>query len=372
MAADWLAPTSLEEALALRAEHGDEATVVAGGTFLAILLNQRLIAPSKLLALRQRPGTRRDPGERRAPPRSARHAQHGRALRGRARALARARHTCSPSSRARASATRRRSAGCSATPTTHRIHQPCSSRSAARVVLQSARGARELPVEELIVGHYETSLEADELITEVVVPGGADRAVYRKFRSRSHEDRPCVGVAAAATADGLRVVVGAVAGTPQFFPERLQARRPGRRSGTPTPRRSSRSPTCAAPPTTDAASSPSRCGGRSRRSHGCRMTRSIVTRHECATPSMSSCPGCCTPASFGRRTRTRESSRVDTSAVPADVVVLTPDDVRDLRPYGCQIARRVASLRSTSRGTSAILSRPLPLRPLRRRRTRSS
>ncbi len=29
---------------------------------------------------------------------------------------------------------------------------------------------------------------------------------------------------------------------------------------------------------------------------------------------------------------------VDTSQVPDDVVVLTPDDVRDLRPYGCQIA----------------------------------
>ena len=44
-------------------------------------------------------------------------------------------------------------------------------------------------MEELIVGHYETSLEADELITEVVVPADAARAVYRKFRSRSHEDR---------------------------------------------------------------------------------------------------------------------------------------------------------------------------------------
>ena len=52
-----------------------------------------------------------------------------------------------------------------------------------------------------------------------MIPGGVDRAVYRKFRSRSHEDRPCVGVAAAATGEGLRVVVGAVAGTPQFFPD---------------------------------------------------------------------------------------------------------------------------------------------------------
>ena len=63
----------------------------------------------------------------------------------------------------------------------------------ARVVVQSARGTRELPLEEFIIGHYETSLEADELIVEVVVPAESTAPSYRKFRSRSHEDRPCVG-----------------------------------------------------------------------------------------------------------------------------------------------------------------------------------
>jgi carbon-monoxide dehydrogenase medium subunit len=88
----------------------------------------------------------------------------------------------------------------------------------ARVVARSVRGEREIAVEELITGYYETSLAPDELIVEVVVPR-ADAAVYRKFRSRSHEDRPCVSVAAARTGDGTRVVVGAVAGRPQRFPE---------------------------------------------------------------------------------------------------------------------------------------------------------
>jgi carbon-monoxide dehydrogenase medium subunit len=55
------------------------------------------------------------------------------------------------------------------------------------------------------------------LIVEVRVPGGAHRATYRKFRSRSHEDRPLVGVAACRRDGGLRVVVGAVAGRPQWF-----------------------------------------------------------------------------------------------------------------------------------------------------------
>jgi carbon-monoxide dehydrogenase medium subunit len=48
---------------------------------------------------------------------------------------------------------------------------------------------------------------------------------YFKFKSRSSEDRPCVGVAVAADLDdtgrcrSLRVVVGAVSGRPQEFPE---------------------------------------------------------------------------------------------------------------------------------------------------------
>jgi carbon-monoxide dehydrogenase medium subunit len=43
--------------------------------------------------------------------------------------------------------------------------------------------------------------------------------VYRKFRSRSSEDRPCVAVAATRDAGSVRVVVGAVADVPQHFPD---------------------------------------------------------------------------------------------------------------------------------------------------------
>ncbi len=89
----------------------------------------------------------------------------------------------------------------------------------ARAVLRSPRGERAVTVEELILGHYETCLEPDELLVGVRVPAEPRRAVYRKFRSRSAEDRPCVAVAAAHGEDGLRVVVGAVAGTPQSFPD---------------------------------------------------------------------------------------------------------------------------------------------------------
>jgi aerobic carbon-monoxide dehydrogenase medium subunit len=52
-APEWHEPRSLEEALALRAEHGDEATIVAGGSFLGIVINQKLLAPTRLVALRR-------------------------------------------------------------------------------------------------------------------------------------------------------------------------------------------------------------------------------------------------------------------------------------------------------------------------------
>src|SRR4051812_48108811 len=89
----------------------------------------------------------------------------------------------------------------------------------ARAVLRSPRGERTVAMDELILGYYETCIEPDELLVEVRVPAAPERAVYRKFLSRSTEDRPCVAVAATRDAGGVRVVVGAVAEVPQHFPD---------------------------------------------------------------------------------------------------------------------------------------------------------
>ena len=214
----WLAPRSLDEALTLRAEHGDEATVVAGGTFLGILLAQRLIAPEALLALRDVPGLdeiRVVDGElelgamvtHRRVERSAVVADGWPAL---ARAF-----SLVASPRVRTVAT----VGGVLADADYASDPPSMLTALdARAVLRGVRGERELPVADLILGHYETAIEPDELLVAVRVPGGA-RAVYRKFRSRSHEDRPCVAVAAARRDGELRVVVGAVADRPQQFDE---------------------------------------------------------------------------------------------------------------------------------------------------------
>jgi carbon-monoxide dehydrogenase medium subunit len=216
---EWLAPRSLDEALALRGEHGDEATVVAGGTFLGILLNQRLIEPARLLSLHAVPGldgiaangclelgamTRHRAVERSA------------AVQAGWPALALA-FSLVASPRVRNQAT----VGGVLADGDYASDPPAMFVALGAVaVVRSVRGEREVPVAELIVGHYETTLQPDELIVAVRVPGGTERAVYRKFRSRSREDRPCVCVAAARCGGGeLRVVVGAVSGRPQLFPE---------------------------------------------------------------------------------------------------------------------------------------------------------
>ena len=56
MSVAWLAPESLDEALELRADRGADATVLAGGTFLGILMNQGFLAPKRCCRLGRVPG----------------------------------------------------------------------------------------------------------------------------------------------------------------------------------------------------------------------------------------------------------------------------------------------------------------------------
>jgi carbon-monoxide dehydrogenase medium subunit len=66
----------------------------------------------------------------------------------------------------------------------------------------------------------------------IPVPAPGTTAAYEKYRTRSSEDRPCVGVFAATRLDSgrleeLRVAVGAASETPQRFPD-LEAAAAGR------------------------------------------------------------------------------------------------------------------------------------------------
>lgn len=87
----------------------------------------------------------------------------------------------------------------------------------AVAVARSARGERRIPLAALFVDQLATSLEPDELITEVVLPplAGGTRAVYRKFLPRTADDYATVSVAVMRSPDGAtRVALGSVASTP--------------------------------------------------------------------------------------------------------------------------------------------------------------
>lgn len=91
----------------------------------------------------------------------------------------------------------------------------------AAVELTGPSGTRTLPLDDFLVGSYETTIEPGEILTAIHVPPPPDGAVgrYLKFTTRSSEDRPSAGVAVMARiidgrVDDLRIVVGAVSSRP--------------------------------------------------------------------------------------------------------------------------------------------------------------
>jgi carbon-monoxide dehydrogenase medium subunit len=215
----WLAPEGLDEALELRAEHGADATVLAGGTFVGILMNQGFLAPEKLLSLGRICGLdwiEVVDGELRMGAMATHRAvERSDAVRESWPVLARAFELVA-SPRVRNQAT----VGGVLADADYASDPPAVLTAlGARAVLRSPSGERVVGMDELIRGHYETCIADDELLVEVRVPPSPERAVYRKFRSRSSEDRPCVAVAAVRGDGAPRVVVGAVAGRPQELRE---------------------------------------------------------------------------------------------------------------------------------------------------------
>src|SRR5271155_3452458 len=66
----------------------------------------------------------------------------------------------------------------------------------AKVAIIGPKGNRELALEDLYAGYYETVLEKDELITSVTVPAlNGRKAAYMKVTSRNADDWPALGVA---------------------------------------------------------------------------------------------------------------------------------------------------------------------------------
>jgi aerobic carbon-monoxide dehydrogenase medium subunit len=217
----YLEPSSLDEALALLAQHGDDAKVIAGGTGLVNLMKQRLVRPSFVIGLRAlKPlaGTT-EHGELRIGALVTLGTLEASApVRRKAPLLA---EVCGhvATVRIRSMATL---GGAMAHADPNLDTPPALIAMDGQIVARSQRGERTIPADRFFTGYYQTVLEPDEIVTEIVIPeqpAGSGTA-FLKFLPATQDDYATVSVAARIALDGngtvaeARVALGATATVP--------------------------------------------------------------------------------------------------------------------------------------------------------------
>ncbi len=218
---DLLEPTSIDEAAALLAEHGDDARLIGGGAMLSILLRQRLIAPAYLISTTSISGlnelTSNGQGVRIGGATTLRAIERSEAMQRDYPVLVDALRRVG-NVRVRNVAT---IGGHLAQADIHLDLPPVLIAYGATVIARGLAGERRIPLEEFFVGYYETALAPDEMIValEVAPPDPPLRGVYLKFCSLSPNDWPTVGVAVLLRPGGAgvgeaRLVVGSVSDRP--------------------------------------------------------------------------------------------------------------------------------------------------------------
>jgi carbon-monoxide dehydrogenase medium subunit len=205
---DYHCPDSLEEALALLAEHGDEAKVLAGGQSLVPLLAFRLARPAVLVDINRVPGldaVGAADGVLSVGAMVREHAaERSDAVRDHVPLLGAALPLIGhPAIRTRGTI------GGSVSHADPAAELPAVALATdARLVVRSAaRGERTIAAADFFQGYFTTSLEADEILVEVrfpVSPGGT--GVRFEEAARRQGDFAMVGVAAS-----LRLVDDAIA-----------------------------------------------------------------------------------------------------------------------------------------------------------------
>ena len=198
---DYRAPRTLEEALAILREHGDEARIIAGGTALVTMMRQRLVRPSCLVSLRDVQGLDRIQATNGAVRLGAmvthRAAEISPLVRERLPVLAETFHRVA-TIRIRHMATL---GGALAHADPNQDPPVTLMALGARVEILGAGGQRELPLGEFFRDYYETALAPGELVTGVIVPllSPASGATFLKFLPRTADDYATVAVAATVT-----------------------------------------------------------------------------------------------------------------------------------------------------------------------------
>jgi carbon-monoxide dehydrogenase medium subunit len=219
----FLEPTDLSEALSLLDQHADDSKIIAGGTSVVLMIQQKLIAPTVLISLGRISGhdfiRLEEDGLHIGALTKLRDIEHSDIVKKICPALA---HTFRVvgNVRVRNQAT----IGGNLSAADYAADPPAMLTALdARAQVQGPEKKREIPLNEFFLGFYTTALEPNEILTEVIVPAlpSSARAAYHKYTSISAEGRPCVAVGAVADFDDdgkcldLRIAVGAAVETPQ-------------------------------------------------------------------------------------------------------------------------------------------------------------
>jgi carbon-monoxide dehydrogenase medium subunit len=203
---DYRAPTTLDEALAVLAERGDDAKVMAGGQSLIPLLKLRFAQPALVLDIGRLPNLNvvsRQDGHLSIGA-LVRHVdvERNSGMAGAVPLLAEAAHwIADPLVRNRGTVV---GSVCHADPSGDWGSVMLAL--GAEVIARSTKGKRTIPVAEFFQGPFTTALRADEIVTEirVPIPAGAAGGAYKKLE-RKVGDFATVAVAVHVKLSGTKV-----------------------------------------------------------------------------------------------------------------------------------------------------------------------
>jgi carbon-monoxide dehydrogenase medium subunit len=218
---EFLEPASVRDASKMLADHGEDCRVIAGGTALMLALRQRMVNPTHLISLGKLDVTRGITYDGEQGLRIGARTLHSEIANS---SIIRERCPMLADMASRVANPQVRNQGtiggnlCYADPATD--PPTCLMALDAKVVLDSTRGERVLPIEEFLVDYYTTALEADEIVTEIHVPPvNFTSGRHMRFLRTAAEHRPMINLAITAKHDGnlcrdARLVVGATTPIP--------------------------------------------------------------------------------------------------------------------------------------------------------------
>lgn len=200
---DYVAPASLDEALAALGEHGAEAKLLAGGQSLIPVMNFRLAQPAMIIDLNRVPGLDGIEATPDGGLRIGALCRHSAVERdSRVAATAPLLHEAVPFI-AHPQIRNRGTVGGSLAHADPAAELPAVAIAArARFKLQSTAGERWLPASEFFTGLFATALEPDEILVEIELPPSPAAAgwCFQEI-ARRHGDYAQVGVAAMVSVD---------------------------------------------------------------------------------------------------------------------------------------------------------------------------